>query len=53
MAAGRKTGGRKAGVPNKRTQAVQERLEAMDWFGPRFSDQLIKHSLPGSQTLLG
>ncbi|MGB5260308.1 MAG: hypothetical protein WBO34_07265 [Gammaproteobacteria bacterium] len=29
MAAGRKTGGRKQGTPNARTQAVVERLEAM------------------------
>jgi hypothetical protein len=29
MASGIKTGGRKAGVPNKRTQDLQDRLEAL------------------------
>ena len=28
-ARGRKTGGRKAGVPNKKTRAIQERLEEL------------------------
>lgn len=30
MALGRKTGGRKAGTPNKRTVALAERLEALN-----------------------